>query len=429
MNEHQTPAAAALAGGAFRLAQRAGGMTPSAIREILKVTESPEIISFAGGLPAPELFPVAEAARAAVEILETEGAAALQYSTTEGYRQLREWVCAHLAEAVGLRAAPDQVLITHGSQQSLDLLAKVLLDPGDAVVVENPAYLGALQAFNTYQADVIGVPGDDRGIDPAGLRAALEGAARRPKFLYLIPNFQNPTGTSLSPERRAEVVRLAAGAGVPVVEDDPYGRLRFAGEEQPALAALPGARDWVYLGTASKIFAPGLRVGWLVTGDRRLYAKLVAAKQAADLHTATFTQRLAWRCLRDPAALAARIAQLRRVYGGRRDLMLAALERHLPAGCTWTRPEGGLFLWVTLPEAIDAVPLLLEATRERVAFVPGEPFWAGQPRRNTLRLNFSNASEAQIEEGIARLGRVVAAEIERARRSRIGRTAAAGPAS
>ena len=395
----------------FRFATRTTGLKPSAIREILKVTAAPEVISFAGGLPAPELFPVASTARAAQELLAEDGPAALQYSVTEGLPALRAWICMHLAETIGLHASPDQVLITNGSQQGLDLLAKVLVDPGDTVVVENPAYLGALQAFRSYEAHVVGVPADEEGMRADELRRVLAGSARPPKFLYLIANFQNPTGTSLSPQRRADLVALAAEFGVPVIEDDPYGRLRYTGAPQSALGALPGACDWVYLGTSSKIMAPGLRVAWLVTPDRGLYEKLVSAKQAADLHTSIFTQQLVWWYVRQPDVLAAHVAQLCTAYRRRRDVMLAALERCLPAGCTWTRPEGGMFLWVRLPESCDTLELLRAATEHNVAFVPGESFWVGPPVRHTLRLNFSNATEARIEEGIRRLGEVTKASI------------------
>lgn len=389
-------------------ASRTAGMRPSAIREILKVTEAPEVISFAGGLPAPELFPVETAMMAAAVVLGGDGAGALQYSTTEGHRPLREWVTRHLVDWVGLSAEPGQVVITHGSQQGLDLLAKVLLDPGDVVVTENPAYLGALQAFGAYEARIIGAASDDRGIQPGALREAIAGAPRRPKFLYLIPNFQNPTGTSLPADRRTEILRIADEHGLLVVEDDPYGRLRFEGMPQAALVSGAEAVPWVYLGTTSKILAPGLRVAWLVSSDRALIEKVVTAKQATDLHTSTFTQRLAYECIKTPATLEQHVARLCEVYSRRRDLMLAALAQHMPEGCTWTRPEGGLFLWVTLPEALDALDLLHEAMKAKVAFVPGESFWVGEPHRNTLRLNFSNANEAQIGAGIARLGGVVA---------------------
>lgn len=388
-------------------AARTAGMKPSAIREILKVTESPEIISFAGGLPAPELFPVEAAMMAAAVVLGGDGPAALQYSTTEGHRPLREWVTRHLVDWVGLSAGPDQVVITHGSQQGLDLLGKVLLDPGDVVVTENPAYLGALQAFGAYQAHILGVDSDGEGIRPDALHEVIARAPRRPKFLYLIPNFQNPTGTSLAAERRAAVVRVAAEHGLLIVEDDPYGRLRFEGMPQPALVAGAEGVPWVYLGTTSKILAPGLRVAWFVSSERTLLEKIVTAKQATDLHTSTFTQRLAFECMKTPGSLEQHVARLCEVYSRRRDLMLAALAQSMPDGCSWTRPEGGLFLWVTLPRQLDALGLLRRATQARVAFVPGEPFWVGPPHPNTLRLNFSNAPEASITQGITRLGAVV----------------------
>jgi 2-aminoadipate transaminase len=391
----------------FRLASRCAGLQPSAIREILKTTTSPEVISFAGGLPAPELFPVAALGRAAQAVLAEDGPAALQYGLTEGYGPLRQWVAEYLARTAGLRVSPEQVLIVNGSQQGLDLAAKVLLDPGDLVLAENPAYLGALQTFAAYEAQVVGVASDVQGLRPDALRRVLETAPRRPKLLYLIPQFQNPTGTSLAAERRRAVVSLAAEFGVPILEDDPYGRLRYSGEALPALVGSPEVGDWLYLGTASKILAPGLRVAWLVASDRAMAERLVTAKQAADLHTSSFAQRLVWEHVRCPGLLEEHIRGLCSVYGWRRDAMLFALERHFPAEARWTRPEGGLFLWVELPPAIDTTALLAAALRERVAFVPGEPFWIGEPRRHTLRLNFSNASDERIEEGIRRLGAVI----------------------
>lgn len=396
---------------AWPYAARTAGMQPSAIREILKVTALPDVISFAGGLPAPELFPVGAVARAAQAVLSSDGPAALQYGVTEGHLPLREWVCAHLETAAALRATPDQVVITHGSQQALDLVAKVLLDPGDLVVTENPAYLGALQSFRSYEARVAGIDSDAHGLVPGALRAFLAGAPARPKFLYLIPNYQNPAGSTLPAERRAEIASIAARSGVPVLEDDPYGALRFRGDALPALGALPGARNRLYLGTSSKILAPGLRVAWLVVPDRTLREKITTAKQAADLHTSSFTQRLVHHYVTRPGALEAHVSTLRAVYARRCKAMLAALERHLPPGCAWTRPDGGLFLWVTLPDSIDTTALLQPAAREKIAFVPGAPFWVGRDVRNTLRLNFSNATEAAIHEGIARLGSVVRAAL------------------
>jgi len=400
---------AAIAPSGFRLAARCSRLQPSAIREILKTTGSPEIISFAGGLPAPELFPLEAVSRAAQEVLAEDGAGALQYGLTEGYEPLRHWVSGHLGEVVGLRVPAERVMIVNGAQQGLDLVARVLLDPGDTVLVENPGYLGALQTFGACEANIIGVPCDEDGIVPAELRRALETSGRPPKFLYLIPQFQNPTGTSLSAERRAAVVALAAEFGVPLLEDDPYGRLRYSGAAQAALSSLPGARDWLYLGTASKILAPGLRVAWLAASDPAIHERLVSAKQAADLHTSSLTQRLVWRYVRRPGILEAHVENLCSVYRRRRDAMLAALARDLPAGCRWTRPEGGLFLWVELPVGVDAARLFHAALHENVAFVPGEPFWVGEPRRNTLRLNFSNATEERIGEGVRRLGAAIRA--------------------
>lgn len=395
----------------YRFAARTAALKPSAIREILKVTSAPDIISFAGGLPAPELFPIDAVAASSQAVLSTDGRAALQYGVTEGHAPLRAWVRDHLAATVGLNITPDDIIITHGSQQALDLIAKVLLDPGDLVVTENPAYLGALQAFQAYEARAVGITTDENGIQPGALRAFLETSPVRPKLLYLVPNYQNPTGVSLTSGRRAEVVRIAAHFGVPVLEDDPYGELRFSGEALPALGAYPGARDCLYLGTSSKIFAPGLRVAWLVVTDRALREKITSAKQASDLQTSSFTQRIVHHYVSQPGVLAAHVKMLRSIYAHRRDLMLAALERGLPAGCTWTKPSGGLFLWVTLPAQLDTTALLATAAREKIAFVPGAPFWVGEPVRNTLRLNFSNATDEAIETGMTRFCAVVRAAL------------------
>lgn len=389
-------------------AARMAGLKPSAIREILKTTEAPEVISFAGGLPAPELFPTQIISEAAQTVLAHDGPGALQYGVTEGFLPLREWVASHLHDTVGLSVPAAQILITQGSQQGLDLIAKVMLDPGDTVLVENPAYLGALQAFQSYEANIVGIPADREGIDLDRLEAVLQTCTTRPKFLYLIPNYQNPTGTSLSAARRAGVAALARQHRLLVVEDDPYGRLRFSGEALPGLGAHPEAGDWVYLGTVSKILAPGLRVAWLATSVGSLYERLVTAKQACDLHTGTFTQRVVYQVVRQPRWLDQHVEQLTAVYRSRRDVMLSSLQENLPDGCRWTEPDGGLFLWVELPRKADTLDLLRQAAEHRVAFVPGAPFWVGlEVPTNTLRLNFSNASEAKIREGMARLGRLV----------------------
>jgi 2-aminoadipate transaminase len=390
-------------------AERMRGMKPSAIREILKVTQAPDVISFAGGLPAPELFPVAEIARAAQQVMNEDPTGALQYGLTEGHGPLRSWVTTHVAETVRLHAEASDVLITQGSQQALDLLSKVLLDPGDIVLVENPGYLGALQAFQSYQADVVGLDADADGVRPAALERALAPAIRRPKFLYLIPNYQNPTGTSMSAQRRCEIAAIAARHQLLVVEDDPYGRLRFEGEALPALGELQPDLNWVYLGTVSKILTPGLRVAWLITRDKLLFQALAMAKQAADLHTSTFTQRVVEVAVRPAGWLAQHVETLCRVYRARRDVMLHALAEHVPQG-RWNRPSGGLFLWVTLDGNIDTTEVLKAASEHKVAFVPGAPFWVGQPTpTNTFRLNFSNASEERILEGMARLGKLLRA--------------------
>jgi 2-aminoadipate transaminase len=405
----------------FRCSDRSAGLRPSAIREILKVTSSPDVISFAGGLPAPELFPLADVRLAAEEALRADGPASLQYAATEGFPPLREWVCGHLARTVGLRASPDRILVTNGSQQGIDLVARVLLDPGDSVLVEDPAYLGALQAFRACGAAVVGLASDAEGILPEALSRAVRPGGRRPKLLYLAPNFQNPTGGTLSRRRREAVVDIAARAGVPILEDDPYGLLRYSGSGEPALGALAGGRDCLYLGTASKILAPGLRVAWLVSPDDGIYSRLIAAKQAADLHTSSLTQRIVANLVLRPGLLEAHLGRLRAAYCERRDAMLSALGRRLPAGSSWTRPEGGLFLWVELPEGTDTDELLTAALHRKVAFVPGSAFWVGVGDRRHLRLNFSNASPDRIVEGVERLGQALrSSEPAPARARRLG---------
>ncbi|MFY9781494.1 MAG: PLP-dependent aminotransferase family protein [Candidatus Baltobacteraceae bacterium] len=393
----------------FRFARRMDGLQASAIRELLKLTERPEVISFAGGLPAPELFPVSGFAEACAEVLHADGPAALQYSTTEGYAPLRAWVCEHLQRHNGIETDPDRVLIVSGSQQGLDLAAKVLLDPGDLVVVENPAYMGAIQAFQAYEAAFLEVATDGFGMVPEALREALARAERKPKLIYLVANFANPTGVTTSLERRRELVAIAREHAIPIFEDDPYGRLRYSGDEIPALAALAGGRGVLYAGTASKTMVPGMRVAWLVIPETPMYEKVVMVKQAADLHTSTFAQRAVHAFAARPGALEAHVAKLIPVYRERRDAMLEALAERMPAGWSWTRPAGGLFLWVRAPEGVDTTVLLGRALERNVAFVPGAPFWVNRDVRNTLRLNFSNAGEARIREGVARLAQAAAA--------------------
>jgi 2-aminoadipate transaminase len=386
-------------------------MKVSAVREILKVAERPDILSFAGGLPAPELFPIAAIAEAHAEVLARAGAAALQYSTTEGYGPLREWISARL-RGRGVRARADDVLVTTGSQQGIDLVGKILLDPGDLVVVEDPSYLAALQVLSSYEVEVAGVGSDDDGMRTDELEALLE--RRRPKLIYVVADFHNPKGTTLSLPRRLRLVELAARHGVPILEDDPYGELRYAGQRPPSLAALDEAGVVLQLGTFSKTLAPGMRVGWLF-GAPRLLRAATTAKQAADLHSSSLNQR-AIAALLDGGRFDydAHLGTLRAVYGERCGAMLRALERHMPAGTRFTRPDGGLFVWLRLPSPLDAEALLDAAVEQKVAFVPGSPFFAGPPQREFMRLNFSNRPPDLIEVGMERLGRVVRAALARA---------------
>jgi 2-aminoadipate transaminase len=387
------------------LAQRMSRMKTSAIREILKVAERPDILSFAGGLPAPELFPVQAIAEAHAEVFRNEGPAAMQYSTTEGYGPLREWIRGHMAER-GLHVSMEQVLITAGSQQGIDLVAKVMLDPGDVVVVENPSYLAALQNFDGYQARIEVVGSDDEGMRVEELE---ELASRcRPKLIYIVPNFHNPKGTTLSLARRHALVRFAQRHRVLILEDNPYGELRFRGEPLPSLASLDDMGVVVQLGTFSKTLAPGLRIGWSV-GSRELTRALTIVKQSTDLHTATLAQRATARLL-EKFDYNANLARLRAVYGERCQAMLDALAEHMPEGTRWTHPDGGMFLWAELPRGLRGEDILPRAIEQRVAFVPGTPFFAANPRSECIRLNFSNRPPELIDEGMRRLASVLAAQ-------------------
>ncbi|MCY1036778.1 PLP-dependent aminotransferase family protein [Corallococcus sp. BB11-1] len=387
---------------AYRLSQRMSRMKTSAVREILKIAERPDILSFAGGLPAPELFPLDAIAKAFEETFAAEGRPALQYSTTEGFAPLREWISAHLARK-GHHTHADQVLITSGSQQGLDLVGKVLLDPGDLVVVEDPSYLAALQTFGGYEVEFATVRSDDAGMDTDDLAALVK--KRQPKLLYVIPNFQNPKGTTLSLERRKALVRLAQEHRFIILEDDPYGELRFKGVHLPSLASMDDQGVVLSLSTFSKTLAPGLRLGW-VTGPRPLLKALTIAKQATDLHTATLAQRATARLLAT-FDYPGHIAALMPVYAERANAMLAALEQHMPQGTKWTRPDGGMFLWVELPGGLDAATLLPRAVEQKVAFVPGAPFFANAQQAQFMRLNYSNRPPDLIAEGMRRLGSVI----------------------
>ena len=386
----------------WQMARRAERLNPSTIREILKVTERPGIISLAGGLPSADTFPV-EAMRVATErVLRDTPREALQYAASEGFAPLREWVAAEMATH-GIRAEASQVLITTGSQQGLDLVGKVLIDPGSRVAVESPTYLGALQAFSPYEAEFVAVDGDDEGPLPDALNAA-----RGCRFVYLLPNFQNPSGLCVSAPRRLALVQRAAELGLPIVEDNPYGDLWFDEAPPPPLSASAGDGA-LYLGSFSKVLAPGLRLGYVIA-PKVLYPKLLQAKQAADLHTPGFNQRVVHEVIKD-GFLTDHVPTIRARYKAQRDAMAAALQAHMPAGCRWNTPVGGMFFWVQLPAHIDATALLPQAVEAGMAYVPGATFFpdAGAAgRHNTLRLSFVTATPAQIDTAVAALGKLLA---------------------
>ncbi|HZQ22952.1 MAG TPA: PLP-dependent aminotransferase family protein [Terriglobales bacterium] len=401
-----------------RYALRTKTIKSSAIRELLKITQQPEVISFAGGLPAPDVFPTERFRDACHKVLEQNAKTALQYGATEGYEPLREMIARHTSR-YGIKAEPENVLITSGSQQALDLIGKLLINPGDRVLVEAPTYLGALQAFNVYGADYVSVPSDEDGIRTELLEKPLRSG---PKFMYVLPNFQNPGGTTLSESRRHELVLLADQFGIPIIEDDPYGQLRYEGEHLPPLVVLDRENlrrdngysigNVIYLSTFSKTLAPGLRLGWIVAPPE-VISKLVQLKQGADLHTSTFAQIVAYEVARD-GFLDEHVKVIRRVYGERRDVMLQALKEFFPSEVTWTHPKGGLFLWVTLPKGMDCQKLFQIALKENVAFVPGESFYAndGEQGKLHMRLNFSYGQPDQIREGVRRLSIAVKRQME-----------------
>ncbi|MBL8131004.1 MAG: PLP-dependent aminotransferase family protein [Anaerolineae bacterium] len=390
-------------------AKRTSQMKRSTVREILKLTSQPDVISFAGGLPAPELFPVERIQQAAELALTERGREALQYSTSEGMPELRGWIADRLSTET-LKVKPENILIVSGSQQAQDIVGKILFDEGDAVIVENPTYVGMLTAWRPYLLDFAAVPTDHDGMQIDALAALLE--KRSFKAAYSIPNFQNPQGVTLSYERRVKLAELLARYDLPLYEDDPYGALRYSGETLPsvqqveAVVRKTSALDdctTMYAGTFSKTLTPGLRVGWIAAAFP-VIDKLVQAKQAADLHTSTLNQFIVYEAVRDGSFLDDHIARLREVYRQRRDLMLRTMEECFPAEVTWTRPEGGLFLLVTMPERMDATEILKLALEQKVAFVPADSFHIGEMGRNTFRLNFSNARPEMIEAGIRRLG-------------------------
>lgn len=381
----------------WTLAARAAKMNSSAIREILKLTDRPGIISMAGGLPSPASFPVERFTQACQTVMQRDGAAALQYSTTEGFAPLREAI----ARSLPWQVNPEHILITTGSQQGLDLIGKIFLDKGSRLLVDQPTYLGALQAFAPSEPQAVGVPSDEQGMSPEHLRALAGTGANRARFIYTLPNFQNPTGRTMSDARRDAIVALAAELGIPVIEDNPYGELWFdAPPPKPLAARRP--EGVIYMGSFSKTLAPGLRVGFIVAPPE-LISKLVQAKQAADLHSPSFNQRVVAEVMKDDF-LEAHIPTIRTLYRAQRDAMLAALDKEMAGlGVQWTRPAGGMFLWVQLPEGMDAQQLLPLAVERGMAFVPGAPFFAGQAQANTLRLSYVTVTPEQIAKGIAAL--------------------------
>jgi len=392
----------------WTLARRAEKMNPSVIREILKVTEQPGIISFAGGLPSPQTFPIDAMREASNRVLRQDGQAALQYAASEGYAPLREWV-AHDLLKQGMQVSPDQVLITTGSQQGLDLVAKILIDAGSRILVETPTYLGALQAFTPMEPTMVSVDSDAHGVDPIDLRAKVGTGAEKARFVYLLPNFQNPTGRSMSEERRAAVAQVAIKCGLPIIEDNPYGDLWFDAPPPPSLSSRHPEGS-VYLGSFSKILAPGLRLGYLVA-PKALYPKLLQAKQAADLHTPSFNQRVVAEVLKD-GFIERHVPTIRALYKQQCAAMLSALDREMAGlGLTWNRPVGGMFLWVQLPKGMNAVALLAKAVDKGVAFVPGYAFYAahekGDANDNTLRLTFVTATVDQINTGMIALAAAI----------------------
>ncbi|MFQ2368364.1 aminotransferase-like domain-containing protein [Aeromonas enteropelogenes] len=384
-------------------AQRFEKVEPSFIREILKVAANPEIISFAGGLPNPNLFPVKAIDQACQDVLREQGAAALQYAATEGFAPLRQYIADRYLSRHGMQVNPDNILITSGSQQALDLLGKVLIDEEQDLIIEEPGYLGAIQAFSVYQPTFKPITLGEEGLDLAALDALLASGSNA-KLLYGVPNFQNPSGVSYSRANREALAERLVRHELLMVEDDPYGELRFEGEHLPPIAKL-APNNTVLLGSFSKTVVPAFRLGWMLVPDW-LRKKVTIAKQATDLHSNAFSQQVLHRFLCDNS-LDAHLEKIKEVYGRQRAAMEAALARHCPPGVSYTRPEGGMFLWLTLPPSVSAMALFDEAIKEKVAFVPGAPFYVRPEIQNTLRLSFSCVDEATIEEGVKRLCRAL----------------------
>lgn len=400
----------------YRYAQRTKWMKGSAIRELLKFSLSKEIISFAGGMPAPEVFPIDEFRKACDRALSEYGTDCLQYGSTNGYLPLREMIARHACR-YGINVTAENILPTSGSQQALDLIGRIFINPGDRILVESPTYLGALQAWIAYGAEFISVPFDQEGMVTDELEDRLRAGI---KFIYVLPNFQNPTGVTLSYERRLHLIELADKYGVPIIEDDPYGQLRYEGEHLPAVVVLDSqtrsqdicySGNVIYLSTFSKTLAPGIRLAWVIAPPE-IIQKLILAKQSVDLHTSTFNQVTAYEVAKG-GFINEHVKLIRKVYRERRNTMLDSLAEHMPSGIEWTHPKGGLFLWVTLPTDLDSGEIFNDALKKNVSFVPGAHFFAESGGHNTMRLNFSNAKPEMINEGIGRLSQVIKSYIKK----------------
>ena len=390
--------------------RRAQEMHSSAIREILKITEKPDVISFAGGLPAPELFPIEDLKKASQVVLDQYGSKALQYSLTNGILPLRQ-VLAERLRKKGVEVTEENILITGGSQQGLDLIGRIFLNEGDVVVCESPTYLGAIQAFNAYRPKWVTVEMERDGIIVEQVEKAIK--KHKPRLIYLVPNFQNPSGITLSLEKRKRLIELGQEYQIPIVDDNPYGELRYVGEHIPSLRGL-GGDPVIGLGTCSKIVSPGIRIAWVVA-PTNVIAVFERLKQGVDLHTNTFAQYVLYQYIKD-GHLDPHIEEIKTAYGHRLRVMIQALEEHFPDTVKWHEPDGGLFLWIELPQGASATKLLSDAVEQKVAYVPGKPFYPHEDKDNTLRLNFSNASPDLIREGIKRLGKVFRDKVKNAAR-------------
>lgn len=389
---------------ALRMARRMAELRASEIREILKLTQRPEVISFAGGLPAAETFPARELAGVTAKVLSENGPSALQYSPTEGFPPLRQAIADRMNTKLGTSVESSGILITSGSQQGLDFTGKIFLDPGDVVLCESPTYLGAINAFKAYEPRLVEVETDDHGMVISDLKRCLE-EIPNVRFIYVIPDFQNPSGRTWSLERRKALMELVLKHQIPVIEDSPYAEVRFEGEPIPPIKSLDGNEWVIFLGTFSKVFCPGLRIGWLSAAPE-IFQKYIFAKQASDLHTSTLGQMQLSGYLQ-AFNLDDNIKTIIDLYRNRRDVMLRAMEAEFPDGISWTRPQGGMFLWVTLPENLNARDLLVKCLEKDVAFVPGSPFFPNGGHENTLRMNYSTSSADRIEDGVKRMATVL----------------------